>query len=372
MTSPLPETILQFGTGRFLRAFADFFIHHANETGQNVGRVVAVQSTDSQRADLLNAHPEGYHLAVRGVEKGKTIDRVDAVRSISRSLSAASQWDAVLKVARSPELKAILSNTTETGFVLDPADKQTDAPPHSFPAKLTQVLLARFEAGRPGISVLPCELIEKNGPKLRDLVLGVARGWGLSGEFCRWVTEQCSWPSSLVDRMVVGPTPDLPLYEKDPLLLMTEPYALWGIERPSADWQPPCTHPSIEVVDDLAPYYLRKVRILNGVHTALVAKWMPQGFETVQQALKDERVMDWVLGLVYEEIVPAIAYRVPDVARFARETLERMGNPFMVHKLSDIRFNHEEKLKIRLRTTFDEYQKLFGKTPVKLAEILGM
>src|SRR5262249_11335396 len=132
----LPETILQFGTGRFLRAFADLFVHQANEEGQAVGRIVVVQSTGSARADGLKAHPEGYHVAVRGLQDGQVIDRTERVASISRALVAATEWPQVLAAAASPGVRWILSNTTEDGYAVDPNDGKDDAPPRSFPAKL--------------------------------------------------------------------------------------------------------------------------------------------------------------------------------------------------------------------------------------------
>jgi len=365
----LPETILQFGTGRFLRAFADLFFQQGNDEGQHVGRVVVVQSTGTGKGDNLNSQADGYHVAVRGLDNGVLVDRIDTVNSISRALHAPTQWSNVLAFAVSPDLRFILSNTTEAGYQLFDADALTSSPPTSYPAKLTQVLWARFQAHQPALTVLACELIDRNGWVLRDLVVDLARRWQLPADFVNWLQNECLWPISLVDRIVVGPTADLPLFGKDPLLQVTEPYALWAIQRPAANWQPPVSHPSIQVVDDLTPFYLRKVRILNGIHTALVARCLSK-YETVQQAMKDSGVVDWVLGLLYEEIVPAIAYRVPDVARFARQTLDRFNNPFMAHKLSDIAVNHEAKLKIRLASTRDEYEKLFGCVPGRLSEIV--
>src|SRR4051794_37568312 len=135
--STLPETVLQFGAGNFLRAFADLFVHQANERGQNVGRIVVVQSTGDGRATLLNQQGGRYHVVVRGLENGRVVDRVDEVASISRALFAAGQWSQVLEVARSADLKFVLSNTTEAGYTLDPADQthrpKEGTPPASFP-----------------------------------------------------------------------------------------------------------------------------------------------------------------------------------------------------------------------------------------------
>src|SRR5438046_2254665 len=166
MSSEQPETILQFGTGRFLRAFADLFVQQANEVGQGVGSIVVVQSTGAARADGLNANRAAYHVAVRGFQDGHVVDCTASLHSISRALVAASQWLEVLAAAASPQLRIILSNTTEAGYALSPDDNKNATPSPSFPAKLTQVLWHRFRAGQPPVLLLPCELIEGNATKL--------------------------------------------------------------------------------------------------------------------------------------------------------------------------------------------------------------
>src|SRR4051812_35216207 len=186
----LPETVLQFGAGRFLRAFADLFISQANAQGQAVGRVVVVQSTGDARAAALNRQHGRYHVAVRGFEGGATVNRVETSESISRALVAANQWDDVRAVARAPGLRVLLSNTTESGYNLDPNDQPTDAPPRSFPAKLLAVLRARFEAGRPGLTLIPCELREHNADLLQGIVLQLAKDWDLPEAFRHWLQQE--------------------------------------------------------------------------------------------------------------------------------------------------------------------------------------
>src|SRR5262249_4697979 len=115
----LPETVLQFGTGRFLRAFADRFIYEANEQGQGLGRVVVVQSTGDDAARQLNASGGRFHIIVRGLENSQRVDRVEEVQSISRALAARTQWNEILDVARSADLHYVISNTTEAGYNLD-------------------------------------------------------------------------------------------------------------------------------------------------------------------------------------------------------------------------------------------------------------
>jgi tagaturonate reductase len=366
----LPETIVQFGAGRFLRAFVDRFVQNANDEGQGVGQVVVVQSTPGQRADLINSQPDGYHVCVRGYHEGQLVERIEPVCSVRRALIAQNQWDDVLAVARLSELRYVVTNATEAGYAVDPGDRVDSAPPHSMPAKLTRVLWERFQAGGTPLVLLPCELIEGNATKLCEIVCSVARGWSLPDAFLNWVNGQCQWLRNLVDCIVTpGPT-DHRLAATDKLLVSAEPYSLWAIQRPPGNEPRVFRHPAIQIVDDLAPYYLRKVRILNGLHTAMAARFRPAGFETVLQVLNNREAVRWLRALLYEEIVPTICYRVQDVAEFADQTFDRLRNPFLAHKLADIAMNHAAKVHVRLQPTREEYEKLFGRPPKKLMEVL--
>ncbi len=368
----LPETVLQFGAGRFLRAFVDRFVQNANDAGQAVGRIVVVQSTPGQRADLLNSQPEGYHVVVRGYADGEPVERVEPVRSISRALIAQNQWDDVLAVAQSPDLKYLVTNATEAGYALDTTDRADSAPPKSMPAKLTQVLWSRFQSGGSPLVILPCELIEGNAGKLCEIVRTLARQWSLPDRFVEWVAGKCLWLKNLVDCIVTPGPVDHPLAPTDKLLVSAEPYMLWAIQRPASGEPHLFQHPAIQLVDDLSPYYLRKVRILNGLHSAMAARFRPVGFETVLQVLNDRDAVQWLRALLYEEIVPTIAYRVDGVAQFADQTFDRLRNPFLAHKLADIAANHGAKVQVRLQPTRDEYEKLFGRPPRKLDEVLSV
>lgn len=365
----LPETILQFGTGRFLRAFADRFIHQANEEGQNVGRVVVVQSTGDDAAKLLNAADGKYHIVVRGLENGEPVDRIEDVACISRALAAAKQWDELLAVARSPELRYVISNTTEAGYDLDPNDSADLVPPQSFPAKLLAVLRARFDAGRPGVTLIPCELREGQADLLHGILRELAKNWRLPGDFSRWLETECVYLNTLVDRIVVGPPKDHPLFGTDPLLIMAEPFAFWALEdKPGAG--PFIQHPSITRSKNVTPYFLRKVRILNGAHTALLVKARRKGYALVREAMADAELSHWLERLLTEEVVPVLKGRVDSPEQFARDTLERFQNPFLDHKFSDIAQNHSTKVQIRLESTHTEFQAKFGRIPPLLEEVL--
>jgi tagaturonate reductase len=372
MSDPLPETVLQFGTGKFLRCFVDLFVDEANRgCGQPLGRVVAVQSTGIERADAINAQQGRYHAAIRGLAGGERVDRTLELAGVSRALAAGDDWPAVLEVARSESLRLIVSNTTEAGLALDESDQPGAAPPRSFPAKLLAVLLARQDAGLDGVTILPCELVDGNADRLRELVLEQAGRWGVAPSQVDWLRTACCWHNTLVDRIVSAPPAGDPLAEQDPLYAVTEPFALWLIEG-APDLGSLGEHPAVQLVEHLAPYALRKVRILNGAHTALVAKARPLGFETVREAVANTAVRAWLEELLFDEIIPTIADRVDqaDAEQFARDVLERFANPFLDHRLADIALHHEVKLGTRLVPTYKEYRKRFGLTPRLLGEVL--
>jgi tagaturonate reductase len=368
MAHSLPETVLQFGGGRFLRGFADLFIHHANQAGQAVGSIVVVQSTVGMRAEALNRQEGRYQVLVQGIEDGKVVDRVEESASIARAIIAQESWAEVLEAARSPQIATILSNTTEAGFTLDPTDTLESSPPQSFPAKLLAVLWARFQVGLAGVTILPCELLEGNADRLKETVLGLVKAWEMPTDFRAWLETSCRWRNTLVDRIVVDASPTHPLAEKDRLLISAEPFALWVIEQ--EEGQKLLEHPAVLYTGDVLPYFLRKVRILNGAHTAMAPRASAKGYETVKEAMADSSLRSWLEELLFEEIVPTVMGRVEEPEAFARQVLERFQNPFLEHKIANILVYHAQKQQSRLAPTLIEFEERFGKSPKRLSEAL--
>ena len=368
--SDLPETVLQFGAGKFLRAFADLFIHQVNQGDQLAGRVVVVQSTGAERASLLNRQQGRYHVLVRGLAGGETIDRIEESASISRALVAATQWREVLEVVRSPKLRTMISNTAETGYDLHAADRPEIVPPRSFPAKLLMVLRERFESGQPGPMIVPCELHERNADLLQKLVIGLVESWKLDPRLIQWLQAECRWLNTLVDRIVTSPPKDHPLLKEDALLCIAEPFAFWAVEQKPGT-EDFVRHPAVRRADDVQPFFLRKVRILNAAHTAMVHQARRRGIATVREAVDDPEIGKWLDRLLFDEIVPTLEGRVEAPEQFARQTLERFRNPFLEHKFTDIAVYHDAKVKIRLVPTRAEFIEKFGRTPPLLDEAIG-
>ena len=363
------ESVLQFGSGRFLRAFADLFIHEARQSGQSIGRVVIVQSTGNERVRLFNEQDGRYRVHVRGIRSGRRVDESIEVESVSRALSAQDDWEAVLAVGRNPSTEIILSNTSEIGYDVPESERLDESPPGSFPGKLLRVLLDRYENGGAPVTIIPCELIDGNAGALRRMVRALGRNWRLDDGFFEWMEERVTWLHTLVDRITIEPPPGFPNPHGDGLLALTEPFAFWALEdRPGA--HPFIEHPAVVRTKDVRPYALRKVRVLNGAHTALVCRAMPLGIPTVREAVEHPETGPWLRDLMLEEIVPALPDEVEDARSFAEDCIERFRNPYLDHRLDSIAVEHETKVKLRLLPSYEAYVERFQHKPPLLSSIL--
>ena len=375
----LPERVVQFGTGAFLRGFAEYFVDEANRAGTFDGSIVAVASTDSTRDVLLNEQDGLFTLAIQGIEDGVARRHHRIVASLSRAISARDAWDGVLALARDPNVELVISNTTEIGITLDETDRFDDAPPKSFPAKLTRFLFERarafdFDASR-GLIVLPCELIEDNGDTLRAVVQQHAARWRLDPRFASWLAAGVKFCNTLVDRIVPGApvreeaerAQDLFGY-RDGLLTTCETYALFAIEGDDdvrrrlriAD-----ADSRIIVTPDIRPYRERKVRILNGGHTISVPLALLAGLATVREAVEHPRIGAFMRRAILDDIVPTLD--VPDAEAFANDVLARFANPYIRHALIDITLYGTTKMRVRIVPSILAYGDRFNRPPAALA-----
>jgi tagaturonate reductase len=374
-----PERAVQFGTGALLRGFVDYFVDEANRQGRFNGRVVAIGSTGSGRDAAINEQDGLYTLNVQGIEGGRVVRSPRVVSSVSRAISAGDQWDEVLACARNPELALVFSNTTEVGIVLDPDDQPDASPPRSFPGKLTRFLYERGQAfdwsPDRGVVVIPCELIEANGDRLREIVLDLAARWELDPAFAAWVQGSVPFCNTLVDRIVTGTPRDAVAqtcerfgYE-DAMFTECEPYRLFAIQGDDAlraRLRFAEADRGIVVAPDIEPYRERKVRILNGAHTLMVPLALLAGFETVGEAIADPQVGDFARRALAEEIVPGLE-TAPDAPAFARDVLDRFANPFIAHALVDITLQSTMKVRVRVVPSIHRYAAMQGRAPALLS-----
>lgn len=375
-----PERVLQFGEGNFLRAFADYWFDMANEKAGWNGKCVLVQPIAQGLTQRINRQEGLYTLYLRGRQNGEEVDAKRVISSVSRCLNPYEKqdYDAMMDVAAGEALEYIVSNTTEAGIVYDPSCRLEDCPPASFPAKLTQVLLHRWRAGRPGVVVLSCELIDNNGKELLRCVNQYIKQWGLEEGFARWVNGDCTFCSTLVDRIVPGRIRDAAeaarLEEengyRDALIDVGEVFGVWNIEGPEwlAEKLPfRAAGLNCPVVPDVTPYKKRKVRILNGAHTGFVPGAYLAGYDIVRDCMQDDVILGFMNRMLHEEVIPTLPLDRQDLEAFAAAVQDRFNNPFINHELMSITLNSTSKWRARNMPSLLEYAQTAGKLPPCLA-----
>jgi tagaturonate reductase len=377
----LPERAVQFGTGALLRGLVDALLDDANRLDMFGGRVVMIGSTGSGRDRALTEQGGLFTLVVQGLVDGAAKREFRVVSSVSRALSAATEWNEVLRCAENPELELIFSNTTEIGIVYDETDAAGGAsasPPRSFPGKLTAFLLHRARWSRFAASsapvVIPTELIEGNGDKLKEIVLRLAEQWSAEREFLPWLAR-VRFCNTLVDRIVPGaPSADYGaeleqiLGYADGMTTVCEPYRLFAIEGDAelrARLRFPAADAGVIVAESITPYRLRKVRLLNGAHTTFVSLAILAGCTTVREAVEHPVIGGFLRSALLNEIVPSVD--VPGAEEFAREVMDRFANPFLQHLLWDITLQGTTKFRVRVVPSILDFARRTGETPRALA-----
>lgn len=353
----MSNPILQFGTSRFLQAHVDFFVSEAarRDPAKALGKITVVQTTSSAdsraRVEALRAAGR-YPVRIRGRRGDETIDTTVECDSITEALHANDDWPLLIERVKR-DVKVIVSNTADAGYALfdeDTADLlDGQRTPRGFAAKLAVLLHARYQGGAAAITLLPCELVSRNGDTLRDLVIGIARGWNIDEAFIGYLTKECVWVNSLVDRIVSEPI--------QPVGAIAEPYALWAIER-QAGMVLPCEHEDIVVTDDLAHYERLKLLMLNLGHTMLAEIWRARAGSpdmTVLDAMRDPVYREPLEATWRDEVLPVFAaLGKHDVAtEYLSSVRDRFENPFLVHRLADIARNHDEKKFRRFRPVIE-------------------
>ena len=363
------ERIIQFGEGGFLRGFVDYFFQKLNDKGLFEGSVVVVQPIKTGMCDILTAQNCEYNLFLRGVDNAKVVDEHTHIDVISRCINPYKDYEEYLSLAKNPDFRFIVSNTTEAGIVYEDDNKLSDAPANSFPAKLTALLYERFKAGLPGFIILSCELIDHNGEELLKCCKKYALKWELGEDFGLWLERENSFCSTLVDRIVTGfPRDEHKALEErigqsDNMMDTAEIFHLWVIQGNHED-ELPLQKAGFNVVwtDNVDPYKKRKVRILNGAHTSMVLAARLYGLETVGECMKDERVSSLLRKSVFEEIIPTIG-DTEDNRKFGEAVFERFANPFIKHQLLSIALNSVSKFRARVLPTILEYKAKNGQYP---------
>lgn len=382
-TKIYPERIIQFGEGNFLRAFADWIIAAMNrEAGFNSG-VVVVQPLPEGLIDTLNEQDGLYHVNLQGYNKGTQIDSIELIDCITRGINPYRNYGDYLALADNPDMRFVISNTTEAGIVFDDTCKLEDEPANSYPGKLTQLLYRRFKtfgaAKDKGLIIFPCELIFHNGRELKKCIKQYIQLWNLGDEFNKWFEQSCGVYSTLVDRIVPGfPKETINEIEnriqiKDKLVTMAEAFHLWVIEAPENirnEFPADAAGLNVLFVSDEEPYHERKVKLLNAPHTVLSPVGYLSGLDTVKQCMDDETIGRYINGVMYSELMQTIDLPRNELLDFAKDVADRFRNPYIKHYLTSIMLNSFSKYRTRVLPSVKLYREKHNKLPQGL--ILGL
>ncbi|WP_339659130.1 tagaturonate reductase [uncultured Polaribacter sp.] len=379
LESKLPIKIIQFGEGNFLRAFIGYAFQELNKVTDFNAGIAVVQPIDKGLVQMLNEQDGLYTLFMKGVKKGKEIQEIELINNIVKAVDPYANFKEYLSLAKEESLEFIISNTTEAGIAYIDSDTPLMQPPNSFPAKLTLLLLERFQHFKgdktKGVTIIPCELINHNSETLKAIILQYISLWNLSNDFKTWILESNSFHSTLVDRIVPGyPRAEIEAYNaqldyKDNLIVSAEAFLLWVIEGGEdlkAKLPFDKTTLDVKIVSDMQPFRTRKVRILNGAHTAMVPFSILYGNTTVKESVDDEFTGAFIKKVVFEEIAPTLHMDKNELISFSDEIFDRFRNPFIIHNLSSIALNTVSKFKVRVLPSLLEYVEIHKKLPTNL------
>ena len=378
-----PERIIQFGEGNFLRAFVDWIIQKMNDQVEFNSSVVVVQPIEHGMVDRLQAQDCLYHVNLQGLDKGEKVDSLTRIDVISRALNPYTEFDAFLKLAELPEMRFVVSNTTEAGIAFDPACRLEDRPAVSYPGKLTQLLYHRYQTFQgdrsKGLIIFPCELIFLNGHKLKETIEQYIELWQLGADFKAWFTEACTVCATLVDRIVPGfPRKEINAIQerlgyRDQLVVQAEVFHLWVIEAPaSVAKEFPADKAGLHVlfVPSEEPYHQRKVTLLNGPHTVLAPVSWLSGVDIVREACQHAVLGPFIHRVMFDELMETLDLPHEELVQFGQDVLERFNNPFVDHSVVSIMLNSFPKYQTRDLPGLKTYLARKGELPKGL--VLGL
>lgn len=371
----LTERVLQFGEGNFLRGFVDWMIDRLNKENDGDYGVVLVQPLANGLVDMINEQDGLYSLYLRGLLNGEKVEETRVVDCVTRGINPFADTDAFFDCAKNPDLRFIVSNTTEAGIEYKPNQSPDDFAGTTFPGRLAMFMKKRFDLGLPGFVLFPCELIDKNGDNLKECVLKYAADWNYGSDFEKWINEENHFTNTLVDRIVTGyPRDTAKQMEEsfgylDNVIDTAEIFHLWVIEGDKKYAEEIPFHKiglNVLWTNDVTPYKKRKVRILNGAHTMMVLAAHLAGLETVKEAMDDKLVFSFMKQGIFEEIIPTLDLPKAELEQFANDVIERFQNPFIKHYLLSIALNSVSKYKVRVLPSVLQYIKEKGNEPKRL------
>jgi fructuronate reductase len=362
--------VVHLGVGAFHRAHQAVYTDDAMARGGLDWGVAGVSLRAPDTRDALAPQDDLYTLAVRDASG----ERLRVVGALLRTLVAPEDPEALLALMASPDVRIVSLTVTEKGYCHDPAtgalredhpdvahDLANPRSPKSAPGFLVEALARRRAAGVPPFTVLCCDNLPANGKTVKKVLVGYALL--RDPELAMHITRDVACPSTMVDRIVPATT-DVDrghvaacLGVTDAWPIMTEPFTQWVIEddfplgRP--DWR------GVEFTDDVAPYELMKLRLLNGAHSSIAYLGCLAGWEFVSTAMADPDLAAHVRALMDDEVTPTLT--IPpgfDATRYKDDLIARFNNPALKHRTQQIAMDGTQKLPQRLLGTIRDRLKL--------------
>lgn len=348
-------TVIQLGEGKLLRTLIDPIIYNTIKTGWK-GKIVVTNLTKNgeHNIDKLKQQNGNYCIILR------TDNEISKNEINIIPLSLMKDWRKLNCYMEKENIGAIISNSTEAGFVIDKSKFKSEQNPKTYIGILCSLLFSRFNKySNSYINVFPTELLENNGTLLHDLLLKQSHLWELKNEYNVWLNSHVRFINTLVDRIVTDMPSGNEYYGvecRNKMVSIGEKYGKWWIESSKTILSnfPIYEINEVELVNNIENYYRMKVWILNGAHLFIACYGLINGFKTVSETYKENNVRKIVL-LYWNEIKEFIGVSVNDINEFIDNTDKRFKQEWLNHQLKSIAVNISEKWHARIEPAIKEY-----------------
>jgi len=353
--------ILHFGTGAFHRAHQAVYADTLMNAGERDWRILGVSMRSGAVPDLLNPQ-KGLYTVVENDGIGQSARLIGALDHV---FQAGPETDQIIRTLASPEISLVTITVTEKGYCLQPATGELDIShpliardianpdaPVTLPGLLVAGLAEREATGLAPLTLLSCDNLAHNGKATQRAVLDFAAATNPS--LARWIEAECTFPSSMVDRIVPATTPDnvedLTKLTgiRDPAMVKTEPFSQWVIEDRFAARRPPFKMAGALFTDNVTGWETTKLRMLNGAHSAMAYLGALAGFEFIHEAIAFVPLRAFVDRLWDEQEATLPSFAGFDTKSYRQDLLARFRNPALNHRTRQIAMDGSQKLPQRL------------------------
>ncbi|RSZ37188.1 MULTISPECIES: mannitol dehydrogenase family protein [unclassified Variovorax] len=363
--------IVHLGVGAFHRAHLAVVNEAAlHASGDLHWGTIGVSLRAADTRDALQPQGGLYTLALRdAADDGSPRETLQVVGNLLGVLVAPEDPQAVLERIAHPDTRIVGLTITEKGYHHDPAtgalrlddagiahDLAHPQAPRTMPGFVAHALNLRRQRGLPPVTLLSCDNLPANGDTLRGIVLAFARQ--VDGALHDWIAERCTFPNSMVDRIVPRTTDadreriSARLGMEDAWPVVGEPFLEWVVEDRFANSRPDWTAGGARFVEHADPFERLKLRMVNGSHSALAYLGAMAGLRTVDRAMAVPELRNYIDALMREEIAPTLpSMQGLDLDVYRTRLLQRFSNPALQHQTKQIAMDGSQKLPQRLLGT---------------------